>query len=97
MKSRKLEKQGERALETLDDVLKRREQVKNRVAQTRAKETEQEKASQRMSDKAYKTASRVKTSRKGQPPLITGVGKNHYMVTSNIKYNITTLLRRPTV
>ena len=32
-----------------------------------------------MSDKAHKTASSVKMSRKGQPPLITGVGKNHYI------------------
>ena len=60
MKTRKLEQQEKRALEAFDDVLKRREQVKNRVAQTRAKETENEKASQRMSDKAHKTASRAK-------------------------------------
>ena len=60
MKTRKLEKQAKRALEALDDILKRREQVKNRVAQTRAKETEKEKASRRMSDKAHKTASRAK-------------------------------------
>ena len=39
MKTRKLEQQEKRALEAFDDVLKRREQVKNRVAQTRAKET----------------------------------------------------------
>ena len=49
-----------RALEALDDVLNRREQVKNRVAQTRVKETEQEKASRRNNDKAHKTACRAK-------------------------------------
>ena len=46
MKTRKLGKQAKRALEALD-VLNRREQVKNHVAQTRAKETEQKRASQR--------------------------------------------------
>ena len=59
VKTRKLEQQEKRALEAFDDVLKRIEQVKNRVAQTRAKETENEKASQRMSDKAHKTANYV--------------------------------------
>ena len=60
VKTRKLEKLEKRALEACDDVLRRREQVKNRVAHTRAKETENEKASQRMSDKAHKKASRAK-------------------------------------
>ena len=58
--NQKVRETGKQALEAFDDVIKRREQVKNRVAQTRAKETEQEKASQRMSDKAHKTTSRAK-------------------------------------
>ena len=37
---RKLEKQSKRALEAFDDVMKRREQVKNHVALSRAKETD---------------------------------------------------------
>ena len=45
--TRKLEKQAKRALEAFNDVLKLREQVKNCVAQTRAKETEKGKASQK--------------------------------------------------
>ena len=54
VKTRNLEKQAKRALEAFNDVLKLREQVKNCVAQTRAKETEQEKASQRNNGKHIK-------------------------------------------
>ena len=50
VKTRKFEKQAERAF---DDVLKRKEQVKNRVAQTRTKETEQEIWSQKVFETAY--------------------------------------------
>ena len=46
VKTKKLEKQAKRALQAFDDVLKRREQVKNCIAQTRAEETEKQKASQ---------------------------------------------------
>ena len=62
MKTRKLEKLAKKALETFDDVLKRREQVQTRVAQTRTKETEQERASRRRYLRERKTASRAKQS-----------------------------------
>ena len=42
------------------DVIKRREQVKNHIALSRAKETEQERASRRKGDKERKAASRAK-------------------------------------
>ena len=48
--NQKVRETGKQALEAFNDVLKHREQVKNRVAQTRAKETEKEKASQRNND-----------------------------------------------
>ena len=57
-KTRKFEKQAKRALEAFNDVLKRREQVKNCVAQTRAKETEKEKASQRNYRQNYESFER---------------------------------------
>ena len=57
---RKLEKQSKRALEAFDDVIKRREQVKNHVALMRAKEIEQERASHRKGDKERKATSRAK-------------------------------------
>ena len=47
MKSKMLEIQAKRALESFEVVLKHREQVKNHVTLSRAKETEKEKASHR--------------------------------------------------
>ena len=52
--------QAKRPLEAFDDVLKCREQVKNHVALTRAKETEQERANHRKSAKEHKAASNLR-------------------------------------
>ena len=57
---RKLQKQSKGALEAFDDIVKRREQVKNHVALSRAKETEQERAIRRKGDKERNAASRAK-------------------------------------
>ena len=56
----KLEKQSIRALEAFDDVIKRREQVRDHIALMRAKQTEQERASHRKSVKEHMVASRAK-------------------------------------
>ena len=53
----KLEKQSIRALEAFDDVIKRREQVRDHIALMRAK---QERASHRKSVKEHMVASRAK-------------------------------------